>query len=155
MYTHEEFKRKMQKRAREQFSRDMYRLGLIMAENCGELTIEDMKKALVNESNNKVGFFKRLVNKGEQVPMSEVEDDRYYLMQLAFRIMDFKSVEKLSLSDLSPQSLSHVYFKCFKKEYEEYEIHQYEFIDIHFQKRVLEAIEEFKGREIPIDYEMQ
>lgn len=153
MITKEEFDNLISKRASGQFSRDVYRLGVIMSQNFGKLSIDDMQKIIVEANVTKGNFFKKIVGKDSKV-MTEEENDRYFLMQLAFKIMDIKGVTMLTLEDLSPRLLRPVYLKQFKKEYEDYERREYMFRDVPFQERAMEAMLEFKGREISIENEL-
>lgn len=154
MLTKEQLAVLISKRATSQFSRDVYRLGVIMAQNNGELALGDIQRILITESEQKK-CKKRIFSRREvQSVMSEEDNDRYYLMQLAFKIMDVKGVTMLTLQDLTSASIRPIYLKCFKKEYEEYEKQEYTFRDAPFRERALQIMSEFKNRTIPIENEM-
>lgn len=154
MKTKEQLAILISKRAREQFSRDVYRLGLIMAQNYGELTVDDMKAILSKDLGEKTGFFSRFFKAHKDKVMNEIDDDKYYLMQLAFMLMDIKSVQRLTLSDLDPKGLGEIYFKFFKREYEECERRQYQLCDVDLEERVMNSIYESKGKTIPMENEI-
>ena len=155
MLTKEQLAVLISKRAMDQFLRDAYRLKIIIAQNDGQLTIEDMQKIIIGESQTKTSFLNKLLKRQNQDVMSEEENDRYYLMQLAFKIMEMKSVTKLSIEDINSRSLRPVYLKCFRKEYEEYEKQEYAFRDVPFQESAISVIMEFKVRKLQMEDELQ
>lgn len=154
MLTKEQFDAMIFKRASDQFSRDMYRLGLILAQNYGELTAVDMQNIILSESESKKGFLQSLLKGRNNQVMTEKTNDLYYLMQMAFKIMDIKSSTKITLEDLRPHLLRPIYLKHFRKEYEEYERQEYNFRDVPFQERALQAMAEFRNRTVSIESEM-
>lgn len=154
MLTKEQLGARIAKRASDQFSRDVYRLGTIMAQNYGELSANDMQKLLIDKIIKKKGLLKRVFKKKGESIMSEEANDMYYLMQLAFKIMDIKSVNKITLEDLTPEKLRPIYMKHFKREYEEYELHEYTVRDVLFQERAMAFIAETKNGTIQIEDEM-
>lgn len=154
MRTKEQLAILISNRARNQFSRDVYRLGVIIAQNHGKLSVEDMKLMLTREVCEKPSLLKRLFSKFEQEKISEVDDDKYYLMQLAFKFMDIKLTSELTLVDLDPKSLGEIYYRYFKKEYEDYERHQYQLRDVELESRIREALNESANKSIPIENEM-
>ena len=142
------------KRAKNQFSRDVYRLGVIMAGNYGRLSVDDMKIMLNRDLCEKPRLIDKLFGGLKREELTEVDDDKYYLMQLAFRFMDIKLRNELTLSDLEPKCLGEIYYKYFKKEYEDYERHQYQLRDVELEARVRKAVAESIGASIPIGNEM-
>ena len=154
MLTKEQIDAMISKRASDQFSRDVYRLGLILAQNYGELRVGDMQNIIISEDSGKKNFLRALLRKKNKTVMSDEANDRYYLMQMAFKIMDIKMSTKITFEDLKPQSIRPIYLKYFRKEYEEYERQEYNYRDVPFQERALLAMIEFKDRKKITESEM-